>query len=145
MNSINFHRLVKRLEKKIKIQPIFGLIKNRCISKKYLISENTKGSFKITRGVNIKKLIKCKRSNEILIPVHIRNKIHKSFHFNILVINKRTKTVTRIEPTNDKKTKINRQHFTKEMTKYFNKYGLKYKGFDKRSRFINHHRLCRPK
>ena len=29
------------------------------------------------------------------------------------------------------------------MTKYFNKYKLKYCGFDKRSKFINHHRLCR--
>jgi hypothetical protein len=137
MNLKKFSAKVHR--GKYKQHPVYYFLRKKCVLKKFLHSKNTKNRFKITGKLIIPK---CKKK-EIIIPLHINNKIHKKFHLNLLIINIKRGEVTRIEPTSPQVTKINKKFVTKELTNYFKKYNLKYIGIDRRSSYRKHYRLCK--
>ncbi len=105
------------------------------INKRYLYTRFTKKSYKVVTSGNI-----IEHGVEVL-PLDIRNAPHNVNHLNILLIN--GNTVTRIDPSFIRKTKLYSSKIDPVLKEYLDKYKLKYTGMSKRNKFINHHRLCR--
>jgi hypothetical protein len=127
-NRFKFRKIVNRLEKNINLTPINVFLQNY---QKYMYSVNTKSRFYITRGVKIKK--------NMVIPLHINNKVTGKQHLNLLIVN--NGIVTRIDPS--KNRSIKNKNVTRALVKYFKRFNLQYKGFDKRNKTIKHGGLCR--
>jgi hypothetical protein len=102
------------------------------------VAINNINSFKLIK----KSLSKCKKK-ELVIFVHIHNRVTGNEHLNLLIVNTKTKRVTRIDPTSSKTSKITEKKVKKELNKYFKKFGYKYLGYDRRSKIIKHGKLCR--
>ena len=118
----------------MKKEPVLLFLK--IASRKYLFMNNTSTGVKITNKIKINKKKKI-----FLLPVHINNKVTKNKHLNLLIFNNKKKTITRIEPSDDKRTKIKRKAYKKAVEKAFK--GYTFLGFDKKSSFINHNHQCR--
>jgi len=114
--------------------------KGCCVRHRYLMSVNTKRSFKLKSFKKINLYGKCK---EIVLFLHIDNKVFNKKHLNLLIVNTRTKRVTRIDPSNSKSTKIEPSNVKKELKRYFTTLGYHYMGMDPRSKVIKHHSQCR--
>jgi len=146
-DRLAFKNLVSQLENKThKIsKPGIKILKNHgktCISK-YIRAVNEKNKFRLTkkRTNYLKKWLKRCKNKELVIFVHIKNKVTGNNHLNLLIV--KGKKVTRIDPTNPKKTKITNKKVKKELIPFFKKFGLNFVGYDHRSKFINHEKLCR--
>jgi hypothetical protein len=141
-----FKNLVHRLELKLRgkkittgnitkynITPTEFFIRNKKLSKKYIIANNTLKKFIITHSIKV-------LPNSI-IPVHINNLVHHKSHLNLLVI--LDKQIFRIDPNDPKITKIKTKNVDSALTKYFKKRGMKYSGMYRKNKIIKHGGLCR--
>ena len=141
-----FHKLEKKHNKKTSpLQFLIGKKKKKVrISRKYLYATNTKKGFKVTSPKKfITLLLKDTKKKIIILPVHIDNKVHSVKHLNILVINLSKKTVTRIESTSPKKSRIKTILVTKSYKRFFKQFGFKYLGIRKGTKYLTHHGMCR--
>jgi hypothetical protein len=146
-----FKDLVVRLENKTnKISsPGIKILKKNpkaCILRKYLITKNTSKKFKINNknlSTYILNSIKRCKKKELVLFVHIDNYVTGNKHLNLLVINLKTKKITRIDPTSSKTTTITNKKVKKELIPYFKKIGFDFTGYDYRSKIIKHGKLCR--
>ena len=138
----------KKIKKKFKIKPpLYYVLKGHNVSDKYLNCVNTKKSFKCKK-FNFNRMIKNAKINpnfdgKILLPVHIKNIIFKKAHLNVLIINTKTKKITRLDPSNEKSSKILNKHVFKGLNKFFKKFGYKFTGYSRKSKTILHGGLCR--
>ena len=89
---------------------------------------------------------RCKnvlKHNRIIIPVGIRNYKNgeDSKHSNIIIVDLDTNEAWRIEP--NKVDKKNIKNYEKKLTKFFNLFGITFKGFYPESCPISHGGLCK--
>ena len=110
-----------------------------CVRKKYWVAENNLNSFKLIKKNNN---FNCKKK-ELVIFLHIHNKVTGNEHLNLLIVNTITKKVTRIDPTSSRTSKIKEKNVKKELFPFFKKFGYRYSGYDHRSKVIKHGKLCR--
>ena len=89
----------------------------------------------------LKRQLKRCKNKEIVIFLHIDNKVTGNKHLNLLVI--KNKKVTRIDPTDSKYTKITDKKVRRELGPFFEKFGLTFTGYDHRSKPMKHGKLCR--
>ena len=145
-----FKEIVSALEKKThkNSKPGIKLIKkysDACVLGNYMRAINYVDNFKLTKkrikylGQQIKK---CKKK-ELVIFVHINNKVTGNKHLNILVLNLHSKEVTRIDPSDSKLTNITNKKVKNELVPFFKTMGFNFVGYDKRSKVIKHGKLCR--
>jgi hypothetical protein len=60
-----------------------------------------------------------------------------------LIINKKEKKVTRLDPSPGRKAKIFNKNVNKGLNDFFKNYGFKFIGFSKKSKIIKHGGMCR--
>jgi hypothetical protein len=150
MDRSLFKKEVKKLEllhktKKPGISLILKSKKKCCILTDYLSGTNKMNSFIINNGQSkkLKSVLKKCKKPEIVLFLHIYNAIKKKSHLNLLIINTVKGVVTRIDPSDTKLTQITSAKFRKAFKPFFKKFGLKFVGFDKRSKVFKHGGLCR--
>jgi hypothetical protein len=140
-----FKKLVTLMERKtnkiskpgIKILTKHG---KACVRRSYWVAVNNKDSFKlIKKNFNLRN---CKKP-ELIIFLHIHNRVTGKEHLNLLIVNLKNKTVSRIDPSSPNGTKITEKKVKKELGKYFKQFGYNYIGLDYRSKVIKHGKLCR--
>ena len=149
-----FKKLARKIEVKIKKNvdiklkpPIYFILKDYCVSNKYLNCDNTKYSFKVKK-FNFERMLREGEQNpkfdgKILLPVHIENRIFGKAHLNVLIVNTKTKKVTRLDPSREKTSRIYDRNVSIGLNKFFNKRGYEYTGYSKKSKIILHGGLCR--
>ena len=138
--------LIRRLHKPCSIEPpVITMLKNKKISlsRKYIICDNKKKTFNVSKKFNFGNILEKSKYNLIIIPVHINNRVTGKEHLNILVCNKSKKTIQRIDPSNQKGTMIMDDKYKKGINKFFKKWSFKYTGFSPKSKIILHGGLCR--
>jgi len=148
-DRLAFKNIVSLLEKKThKIsKPGLKILRKRgksCVTN-YFRAINEKNQFRLVRK-NIKYLkrrLKTCKHKEIVIFLHIKNKVTDKSHLNLIIINTLTKKVTRIDPTSPIHTTITDKKVKKELIPFFKKFGLTFTGYDYRSKVIKHGKLCR--
>ena len=149
-DRLAFKAIVNKLEKKnYKItRPGYKILKKQkkaCVITKYMIAVTEKKRFRLIK-FNLKliknQIKKCK-SKELIVFLHIRNKVNKNKHLNLLILNLKTKKVTRIDPSSPIRTKITIKKVKKELVPFFKKIGFQFTGYDDRSKVIKHGKLCR--
>lgn len=171
-NRSEFKKGVKKLRtlllkcsKKNKEQPLYyflsGLKQNVCIPDRYMFAVNTKKQFRIDKWRTGLSFLKNCKKRELIIPLHIDNKITHRYHLNLLILRKKRNNkqnnkqnniwnkkniwnITRIEPTNIRKNKLTNIRIKDGLEIFFNKrkININYLGFDKKSKFIKHGGLC---
>jgi len=149
-DRLAFKKIVSQLEKKtnkiskpgLKILKKYG---KSCIVSKYLIGINKKNKFVIVKKhlEYIRRALKRCKKKELVIFLHIHNKVTGNEHLNLLIVNTVTKKVTRIDPTSPIHTTITDKKVKKELIPFFKKLGLTFTGYDNRSKVIKHGKLCR--
>ena len=121
---------------------IYFILKNKKVNifEKYIYCINKLNQF-IIKSYKLK--LKLKKGINIL-PVHILNKVHHGkTHLNLLIIDTKTKKVTRLDPTPQKISEIKTKLVHASFKKFFKKIGYKFTGFSKKNKFIKHGGLCR--
>ena len=149
-DGLAFKNIVSQLEKKthkiskpgVKILKKYG---EPCVIGKYLIGTNKKNKFVVVKKnlEYIRRSLKRCKKKELVIFLHINNKVTGNKHLNLLIVNTVTKKVTRIDPTNARHTTITNKKVKKELIPFFKNLGLTFTGYDHRSKFIKHGKLCR--
>jgi hypothetical protein len=145
-----FKEIVTKLENKTQkiSKPGIELLKRdgrSCVMVKYLRATNTKEAFVLTKKRKkylSRQILSCKKE-ELVIFFHITNRVTGNKHLNLLIVNFKNKTVSRIDPTSSNYTKITDRKVKKELIPFFKKFGLQFIGYDYRSKVIKHGKLCR--
>jgi len=125
------------------IKPINYFLGKKCVVNKYSVLTNFKDKIKINK-LNLPNKKNCR---ELVLPVHVNNRVTGNKHLMIFVMKLAKNRITkiyRIDPSNSKRTsiteaKLNRafKHFKKRNVNY------NYAGFHKKSRIFIHKHTCR--
>lgn len=145
-----FKEIVTKLEHKTQkiSKPGIELLRRdgrSCVMVKYLRAINTKDYFVLTKKRKkylSRQILSCKKE-ELVIFLHITNRVTGNKHLNLLIINFKNKTVSRIDPTSSRITTITKKKVKKELVPFFKQFGLRFIGYDDRSKVIKHGKLCR--
>ena len=145
-----FKKLVIKLENKTQkiTSPGIKILTKRgktCVMSRYLIGKNKKKQFILTtkRIKYLKNKLKKCNFKELVVFLHINNEVTGNKHLNLLIVNLKNKTVSRIDPTDPNFTTITNKKIKKGLNPFFKKLGLTFIGYDHRSKIIKHGKLCR--
>lgn len=145
-----FKAIVTSLEKKThkSSKPGIKLIRKYsdvCVLGNYMRAVNNIDSFVLTKKRKkylINRIKKCDKK-ELVIFLHINNKVTGNKHLNILILNLQSNEVSRIDPSDPTITTITDRKVKNGIGPFFKSIGFIFKGYDPRSKVIKHGKLCR--